>query len=282
MNAQELVREGRLADALAALQNEVRAKPADPRLRTFLFQLLSVMGQWKRALNQLNVAGELDPAALPMMHTYRDAIACEAFRAEVMNGERTPLLFGEPEHWLALHLEAAKLSARGDFENAQKMRAEAFEEAPTSSGRVEKSDGEVEAFEWIADADSRLGPVLEMVVNGRYYWVPFHRIGELRFEPPVDLRDVVWKPAYITWSNGGELVGLVPCRYAGTVECSDDKLKLSRATVWEDQGADEYHGLGQRLLATDASDYPLLDISAITFDVAADAGAAADADAAED
>lgn len=273
MDAQELVREGRLDEALAALQDVVRANPADSRQRTFLFQLLAVMGQWKRALNQLNVAGEMDPAALPMMHTYKDAITCEAFRNEVFTGERTPLLFGEPEQWLALHLEAARLSAQGKFEQAQTMRAGAFEDAPVTGGTING-----ERFEWLADADSRLGPVLEMVLNGRYYWVPFHRIKELKFEAPTDLRDIIWKPAYITWANGGEIVGLVPCRYAGTTQSDDAKLLLGRSTVWEDKGANEFHGLGQRLLTTDAADYPLLEITEINFDIEApDAAAAPDA-----
>ena len=36
------------------------------------------------------------------------------------------------------------------------------------------------AFEWIADADDRLGPVLEAIVNGRYYWVPFERVRRIQ------------------------------------------------------------------------------------------------------
>ncbi len=35
----------------------------------------------------------------------------------------------------------------------------------------------------------RLGPVIEAMVNGRYFWVPFAAIGELDFDPPADLRD---------------------------------------------------------------------------------------------
>ena len=67
MLAQQLIRDGDLAGALAALQDAVRKNSADPKLRVFLFQLLSVLGQWNRALTQLNVAGELDAGALPMV-----------------------------------------------------------------------------------------------------------------------------------------------------------------------------------------------------------------------
>ena len=62
--AEQHLQEGRLQEALAELQNQVRKDPANPKLRTFLFQLLAVLGEWDRALTQLNVAGELDAANL--------------------------------------------------------------------------------------------------------------------------------------------------------------------------------------------------------------------------
>src|SRR5690606_10991406 len=66
VDAEALLKAGDPTGALAALQNEVRSKAADAKLRVFLFQLLCVQGQWERALNQLKVCAELDPAALPM------------------------------------------------------------------------------------------------------------------------------------------------------------------------------------------------------------------------
>ena len=53
--AEQYLREGRVDAALSSLQDAVRAKPGDAKLRVFLFQILSVAGQWQRALNQLNV-----------------------------------------------------------------------------------------------------------------------------------------------------------------------------------------------------------------------------------
>lgn len=80
MNPQELIHDGQLDAALGALQDLVRKDASNAKYRIFLFQLLSVMGQWPRALTQLNVAGELDAASLPMVQTYREAIQCEALR----------------------------------------------------------------------------------------------------------------------------------------------------------------------------------------------------------
>jgi len=74
--AEQSLREGRLQDALAGLQAQVRKEPANAQYRVFLFQLLAVLGQWERALNQLKVLGDMDPAHMPMAQTYREAIRC--------------------------------------------------------------------------------------------------------------------------------------------------------------------------------------------------------------
>jgi len=168
--------------ALAQLQDQVRAAPADPKLRIFLFQLLCVLGQWERALNQLNVASSLSPDAMAMAQTYDAAVRCEAVRSEVFEGKKSPMIFGQPEQWLALLIESLLVAGRGDGERSHELRASAFAEAPTSQGDI---DGR--PFTWIADADSRLGPVLEAVINGRYYWVPFSRLAKIELEPPSDL-----------------------------------------------------------------------------------------------
>lgn len=269
MNAQQLISEGNLAGALGALQDGIRKDPSNAKYRVFLFQLLSVLGQWNRALTQLNVAAELDAATLPMVQTYREAIQCEALRAEIFSGKRAPLIFGEPPAWLVLLLEAIKLDASNDLESAANARAQAFEDAPASAGSING-----ERFEWIADADQRLGPVIEAIVNGRYFWIPVYRISRIEIDAPVDLRDAVWTPATFTWTNGSTTVGLIPTRYDGTVDVKDDALLLGRRTEWVEQGVLAGHGLGQRMLVTDAGEYAMMDVRVIEFDVVDDGSAA--------
>jgi type VI secretion system protein ImpE len=162
--AEQHLQEGRLQEALVELQNQVRKDPANPKLRTFLFQLLSILGEWDRALTQLNVAGELDAANLPMVQTYREAIRCEVLRKDIFSGHKTPVVFGEPTQWIALLQEALKLNADNRFAEARNLRDQAFDQAPATPGSVNGN-----AFNWIADADTRLGPMLEAIVNGHYY-----------------------------------------------------------------------------------------------------------------
>lgn len=261
MNGDDRLQGDNLEEALSQLQDKIRSEPAEARHRIYLFQLLAILGRWDRALTQLNVLADLDTDSIPMVGTYREAIQCEALRAEIFAGERTPVIVGEPEEWTALLLESLRLTAAGNHTQAEELRAQAFEAAPATSGTL---DGE--SFTWIADADSRLGPMLEIIINGRYAWVPFHRISRITVEEPVDLRDLVWMPAHFTWSNGGELVGLIPTRYTGTEASDDPQHLLSRKTEWTEVGGDTYLGRGQRMLTTDDGDHALMDIREIELD----------------
>ncbi len=252
-----------LTARLAAVQEQVRKQPAEPKHRIFLFQLLSLLGQWERALNQLRVIGELDASALPMVHTYGQALRLEPLRTAVFAGQRTPLVFGRPERWIALCLEALRLEGQGAESEAAELRAQGFELAPETPGKI--GEPQQQHFAWIADADMRLGPLLEAIIDGKYYWVPFLRIARLQMDAPEDLRDLVWMPAYFQWVNGGESVGLIPTRYPGSQDSEDDRIRLAARTEWIARG-DTYLGLGQRLLTTEVEEYALLDLRDLQFD----------------
>jgi type VI secretion system protein ImpE len=172
----------------------------------FLFQLLSVMGQWDRALTQLNVAGELDAEALPMVQTYREAIQCEALRAEIFAGKRAPLIFGEPQDWLACWSRrcvstpptrpvprrcASRPSSRRPRRRQHRRRslrvADGCRPAPRPGA-----------------GSCRQRPLFLDSVQ------PHRRI---EIDAPADLRDTVWTAATFTWANGAQAVGLIPTRY---------------------------------------------------------------------
>lgn len=258
MPVEQLLADGKLDDALGELQAQVRKDPSNPKHRVFLFQLLSVRGEWNRAMVQLNVLGEMDKASLAMVHTYREALRCEALRAEVFAGTKSPVILGEPPQWIAHLMEALKLTADGHYVRSQELRETALEAAEAASGTI---DGQ--PFEWLADGDSRLGPVLEAIVNGRYYWVPIENVLQLVLEEPCDLRDLVWMPGYLTLANGGESPALIPTRYPGSESSDDDMIRLARKTEWTEQEGEVYLGQGQRMLMTDAGEYALMDARSI-------------------
>ncbi|WP_249937122.1 type VI secretion system accessory protein TagJ [Roseateles sp. DAIF2] len=232
------------------------------QLRTLLFQLMAVTGQWTRASAQLEVCGELDAGTLAMVNTYREALRCEQLREAVFEGKTTPMILGEPAEWVAALVQALKLEADGDARAAAALRAQALEQAPATAGTL---DGQ--AFDWICDADSRLGPVLEAVVNGRYCWVPFAALSRVTIEAPTDLRDLVWVPTALEFPNGGGSVALIPTRYPRSTAFDDERVWMARRTEWQALAAGEqdeqYAGVGQRVLMTDQGEAGLLDVRLI-------------------
>ena len=258
--AEDSFRAGDLEGCLQELQAEIRQNSADPKRRIFLAQLLMLMGRWDRAVTQLNVVGEMDTAALPMARAYRAAIECELVRGQVFSGKRSPLIFGDPQPWIALMISALRLDGDQQYAAAGAMRAQALEDAPAIGGSVNG-----EPFEWIADAETRLGPVFEVLLNGNYYWVPMHRVLKISIEPPSDARDLIWVPAQFTWTNQGEALGFIPARYPGSESSSDDLVRLARKTEWNEVAPEVFFGIGQRLIATDASEYGVLEVREIEF-----------------
>ena len=260
MTAEEYIRSGDLDSALAAVRDSIRKSPADSKLRVFLFQLLSVNGEWEKALTQLNVVGDIGPDCMLLAQIFRPVIQCEALRAEVFAGKRSPLIFGEPQEWIGLLVHGISLLAAGKLKEAREIVNKALEDAPAVSGSINEHD-----FEWIADSDSRMGPVLEAVIDGKYYWVPLNRISRINISRPSDLRDLVWISATFTWTNGGESSGMIPVRYPGSESSADTGIRLSRRTDWKDIGEDFFLGSGQRIFATDKGEYPLLETLMIKF-----------------
>lgn len=260
MNAEDSIKAGNLDAALEELTDAVRNDPANPAYRTFLFQLLCVMGNWNRALTQLNVVADMDASALLMAQTYRELLQCEAFRAEVFAGKREPLLFGEPNTWLGTVVQALGPANDGRGAEAYDMIMQAMEQAPARAGSIDDKP-----FSWISDADMRLGPVFEIIINGKYYWLPMDNVAEITFSEPEDLRDMVWLPVTIKWVNEGSAVGFMPSRYPGDQTLQDHQNALARKTEWTDCGGELFTGAGQRMFATDAGDVPLMQAQKIVF-----------------
>lgn len=261
MQAEEYIRAGRLEEALSDLQARIRANPSDSRLRVYLFQLQSILGNWEKALTQLNLLAELGPETAMLAQLFRPVVSCEALRAEIFAGKRTPIIFGEPLEWIGLLAQANGHLVKGEFKPAAELRDKAYEMAPAVAGKING-----QPFKWIADADTRLGPMLEIVLDGCYRWAPFCRIKRIHTEKPVDLRDLTWLPAQFVWTNGGEASGHIPTRYPGTERSGNNTLRLARQTEWAEKDGGTFLGLGQRVLATDQGEYPLLECRMIDFD----------------
>ena len=217
--------------AITAVENDIKAKPADADLRAALVQLLCLSGNWTRANAQLKSWQALKPIAQPTTLLLMQSVNAELQRQAVFAGTAAPALLRQDQPWLKLMVQALHQDAQGAAEQAQALRDEALEAAPAGAGRLTLAEGDQERqlrFDWLTDGDGRLGPVCELALNGVYYWLPFADIAAIQFQAPQSAIDLVWSHALVRLTDGREQVCQLPARYP-LAEDSDDALLLANA-----------------------------------------------------
>ncbi len=250
---------GSIAGALAATEADVRRQPGSFGARWSLFQWLCVAGDWQRALRQLQLAAQLAPDFAQTAHAYRELVRMETFRKAVFAGECEPAYLLPAPGWLERLHAALALAEACDVSGADRNRHIALSDASDTPGC---HDGQ--AFAWITDTDTRLGPTCELVVAGRYTWLPFAQMRTLHMRPPAGLLDLLWRPATVTLVDGFMARGFIPVRYPGS-ELGSDAIRMARETTWSETGETGVIGLGQKTWMTDAGDVSLLEIAILTL-----------------
>lgn len=225
MNANDLLRAGRLTEAIQALNEEVRQAPTNAQRRTFLFELLCFAGDYERAERQLDAVSNDNKNVQMGALLYRAALAAERVRQ--------------------------KFFQDGDYKNHAGVSDQV---AGTLNGA---------AFQTISDADPQIGSRLEVLAGGDYLWIPFEQIASIKMQPPKRLRDLLWAPVLLQTGpeckhqNMGEV--FVPVIYAGSSRHEDENVRLGRATAWAEQDDAEVP-FGQKLLLVDGEEVPFLEM----------------------
>lgn len=244
---------------ISQVHSNIRNHPSKIELRVHLSQLLMVFGQWQKALQQLQTIAQLDEKKIVITQTYCALIHAEIQRELTLSGQQEPLYFTKPNDWQILLAEALIARAHNQTAAAEKFQQHAYSEAPSSPVIIND-----EQANWIADGDSRLGPICEAYINGSYYWLPFDQIKQINIEKPQDLRDLVWIPATFTLMDSSQHFGFLPSRYAFSYMQHNDQFSLASLTEWKSLGEHSWAGVGQKMLITDNNEYPLLTIRTLT------------------
>ncbi|WP_158784715.1 type VI secretion system accessory protein TagJ [Pantoea sp. BAV 3049] len=256
-----------LAETLTRVESEIKSRPADADLRATFVQLLCLAGNWARANTQLKSWLALKPQAKPTVTLLEQAIQGEMQRAAVFAGQAQPVMPGEAFSWAENLLSALQAEAEGDSGKAEALRAEAFAAADLNPGCVTLENAEEQqAVDWLMDGDGRLGPVCELIVNGKYTWLPFAAVSEFRFQAPASVTDLVWRHTLVRLIDGSEQVCQLPVRYPFDHE-APDTLRLASVTEWTvlDSAGEQFTGHGQKTWLSADGDYPLLSLDALTF-----------------
>jgi len=259
MNAKELLDTGKLAEAIKAMIQEVKAHPADGRARTFLFELLCFAGDLDRAKNHLEALDSQDPKADLGIEFYRKVLKAEQARRQVFEGKGIPGFFSGCPDYLQGHLDALAHIREGRYAEAKALLDATQKKMPEIQGNC---DGK--AFTDFADSDDLLGPVLEVIAQDGYFWLPLSQIIHLSITPPKHLRDLLWVPAQV--ETTGMRIGVVlPVLYPGSHAAGDELLKLGRMTDWNRDQGELIKGVGQHTFIIDDSDKGILEIKELTF-----------------
>jgi type VI secretion system protein ImpE len=248
-----------LATRLSNTEAKVRAYPAQVKHRWELFQLLCILGQWERAIQQLQVCAKQQPDQIATAHACRDLIRAERSRTRVFAGGQPPGFVFEPLPWMQGLVDALRLSAHGEIEAADHVREAALENAQTV--RVRFPHGEAE---WISDSDSQLGPVCEVITAREYRWLPLANIAKWHIERPATLLDLIWAPCTLTLVDNSTVRGFLPARYLTSTD-DDDAMRLGRRTAWREVGRTAVIGMGQKTWATSAGDFSVFELTSCEF-----------------
>jgi type VI secretion system protein ImpE len=259
MNAKELLEMGKLGEATQSMIQEVKAHPGDGRARTFLFEMLCFAGDLNRAQNHLDALDSQDPKADMGIEFYRKVLKAEQARRQVFEGKGMPRFFHGYPDYLQGHLDALVHLREGRHGEAKVLLDAVQGKRPSIQG-----DCDGKAFVDFFDSDDILAPVLEVIAQDGYFWLPFSQITHLSITPPKNLRDLLWVPAQVETTE--MKIGVVlPVLYPGSYAASDDLLKLGRMTDWNREAGEPITGVGQHTFIIDDSDKGILDMREVSF-----------------
>ena len=90
MEAERLYKEGKLGEAIASLQEELRSDPQDVPRRTFLFELLLFRAEFDRARKQLDIIESADPSSYLGTAYHKQLLGAEERRQEMFRTGTLP------------------------------------------------------------------------------------------------------------------------------------------------------------------------------------------------
>jgi type VI secretion system protein ImpE len=253
MNAAELYKSGRLAEAIVAQLELVKADPLDLGKRLFLFELSMFAGDLDRARRQIDSLQVTDPGQQAAVLDYRRLIDAELARRNLFKLGSVPGFFGEPSEHLRLRLEAVHYLREGSGEKAMEALSRAAEATPRFRGQLNGQQ-----FETLCDADDLFSGILEVMALGGYFWAGLEQVEVLTMNPPAAPRDLLFVHARMEL-GGGTAEVFLPALYPGTHEHSEDQIKLGRVTDWNSSDGGPTLGVGQHTYLRDDDAISLLD-----------------------
>lgn len=261
-----------LAETKNILEEQIRNSPEDVEKLWILVQWLCLLEEWPRALKLIPKVTRMQAGFAQSAHVLRSLIQAQQQRDYVFAGNRfaQPVLPWMP--WMEQLAQALQHHALGEEKISNELRLTALEQASAWQGQTPLGP-----CTWLADSDSRLGPICELIYSGSYCWLAWAEIEKLEVNPPTCLLDFMWLPAQVTLKPNSTfskpLLTFIPVRYPGTMayiknglsaEPQHLSLILGRQTLWQDNSETAICGIGQKTWISDAGDFSLFESRSLT------------------
>jgi type VI secretion system protein ImpE len=258
--AAELLRAGKLDDAVAAAQTALRKAPTDLGVRVLLAELLIFTGNLERADVILDAASTIDPSTAMVVAEFRQLIRADMARRQLFRDGRVPEFLADPTEVQRLQLEALVALRAGDAQEAARKAADAEAARPRVPGRHNGT-----AFDDLRDVDDLLAGSFEVLTTtGKYFWIPTERVVSVEFHPPKRARDLMWRRASMSVSDGPDGDVYLPAIYAAQ-DAASDTLRLGRETDWRQPDGGPVCGVGQRVFLVGDDDLGVMELGTLEF-----------------
>ena len=257
MDAQELYRQGKLDDAIGAMNEEVRTHPADPDRRSFLSDLLCIVGNYDRADLQLDAITKVLPGAVATVGLTRQLVRAEQWRQQCFVEGRVPEFVDKPGERLQFLLQAILQVREGSPEQAAELVGRAEELRTPLAGT---SNGT--AFDDFRDCDDLTASVFEVLTStGKYYWIPMEQVERIEFRPIERPRDLLWRRVGMDVRGGPDGEVYLPAIYAPAP--AGDSARLGRSTEWSE--TEPIRGVGLRSFLVGEELATLTELTELSF-----------------
>ena len=236
MSAQDAFADGRLAAATAAQREAVAAAPDDPAARLFLFELLTLGGQWSDARRELLQIQSPDASWPASQRAFRRLLAATRHRERL----RKPSVLAPPPRHLKYRWRAAN-AARQDDALATDFADRADAGLPEVTGFVDGRE-----FVGLRDSDDRFAGLFELLIGRRWVWVAIEQVRSLSLKEPAAVLDLACRPGELRLTDGRAFAVMVPLVYPGSAAHGDD-FALGQTVDWTEAGGLTC-GLGAKVL----------------------------------
>ena len=256
---QTLLNEAKLDEAIAAMNVEVKNNATSIDKRAVLAELLCFAGNLERADVILNAISDIDPGAAVGVSMFRQLIRAEQARQQFYMDGRLPEFHTKPDGAMALELRAAVALREGSYDDAKTLLAEREGLRQPVPGI---SDGN--AFEDFRDLDDLNAAHLEVLTStGKYFWIPTSSIAVIEFRKPERRRDLLWRRAFLSITDGPDGEVFIPSIYY--TKDPSPAHRLGHMTDYDSQEGGPAFGKGLREFLLGEQVRSILELGRIEF-----------------